>query len=297
MAPKIEGTFYLDGLLEGRLCSEDDERLIRRFVVQTQADGLLFYSKIDRGHFSLLPKQQSCSRKTFDVSVDSRLRSHLETLLRSYSAGECGRFMSTLRSVEYIEGYENQVVYGIDANGAVVIEKRTVPAETTPPEKGLTTKQKIRFIASVSVIVLLALLVSSIFVPYRDIAVSVIESIMPYDVKGLDVSGRHYTDYFTLKEAAVNTRDRTIVLIFKPTAKFPATREQLNSEWLRVSDDMERRLVIEAIARKRFPCVLFTKEGKYYLEHTARMVWNEDGDEFSLTLPFVKSLGKIELEY
>jgi len=297
MTHKIEGTFYLDGLLEGRLFSEEDERHIRRFVNETQEDGLHFFSKIGRDHFSLLPKQQSCSRKTFDVPVDSLLRKHLGTLFRNCSPEKSMTYMSTLRSVEYIEGYEKHVVYGIDAQGDVVIEKRTVPADTIPPEKGLSTKQKVQLAALALVIVLLAFLISSFFVPYKKIVLSTIESMMPYDLEKLEVSGQSYSDYFILKEAVVNTKEQAIVLIFKTTSQFPVTSEQLNNAWLSASDDMKNRLVLEAIARKRFPCMLFDKEGKCYSQYTARMTWSEDHNEFTLAFPFVKSLGKIEIGY
>ena len=297
MARKTEGTFYLDGLLEGRLFSEEDERHVRRFVDATQKDGLAFYLKIDRDHFSLLPSQQTCKEKTFGVSVDSLLKRHIETLLEHYSPQECAAFMSTLRSVEYIKGFEKQSIYGIDNQGSVVVEKRTVPAETVPPEAQLTLKQKLQYIGFLSVILLLMFLISAFFVPYKQMISSVIESVRSYNLKQLTVSGETYSNYFFLEEAAINPKDQTFMLVFRATDAYPQTKEQLNAEWLRAADDIEGRLAVEALARESLRCVLFDKAGQFYAEHTVRMIWTKERTGFALAMPFSRQVGEIELSY
>lgn len=294
---KIEGTYHLDGLLEGRLFSDKDEQTIRQFINDTKKEGLEFYLKMEQGSFSILPSQKVRALTNREMPVDSILKRLLEKFVSHYAPEENSQFMSTLRSVEYVKGFEKQVLYGIDGRGAVVVEKRMVPAETTPPQVELTLKQKIHFFGIVSSIVLVMFLISAIFVPYKQIAFSIIDSIKPYNLDKLTVSGQAYSDYFYLKEATINSKDQTLTLVFETTPSFPLTKEQLNGDWLLAEKEMEKRLVLEAISRQAVRCLLFDKEGKYTGQYVAAMIWTPDRSEFALVVPFYRTVEKIELRY
>jgi hypothetical protein len=107
---KIEGTFWLDGLLEGPLFSEEDENVINEFIKQTKVAGLKFHSATDRARFSLLVDTEPIEIGLGGESAHIRLEKCLETLLDNYSPEERMKLMSTLRSVEYIPGYEIQTL-------------------------------------------------------------------------------------------------------------------------------------------------------------------------------------------
>lgn len=294
---KIEGTYHLDGLLEGRLFSNMDEQTIRRFIHDTKKEGLEFYLKMEQGSFSILPSQKVRALTNREMPVDSILKRLLEEFVSHYAPEESSQFMSTLRSVEYVKGFEKQVLYGIDGRGAVAVEKRMVPAETTSPRAELTLKQKMQFLGFVSGVMLVMFLISTAFVPYKQIAFSIIDSVKPYNLDKLTVSSSAFSDYFNLKEATINSKDQTLALVFKITPSFPLTKEQLNAGWLLAEKEMEKRLVLEAIARQAVRCLLFDKEGKYTGQYVASMVWTPDRSEFALVIPFYRTVEKIELRY
>lgn len=297
MGTKTEGTFYLDGLIEGCFSAEEDEQRIRRFVDEIRRDGFDFYLKIERNHFSLLPRQQSCKKKQFDLSVDRFLEGRLEKLFEEYSCRDFKKFMSTLRSVEYLDGFETQAVYGIDTDGQIVVEKRTIPAATVPSQKPLSLKQKVQGYGVMALVLLAAIAISSLFVPYKKMAGSLWSSIRPYDVKEVQVSFDAYSSLVEPQEIGFSKDKSHLVIAFLIKPGFPLTKEGLNAEWIQSAENMEKRLVLESIARNTLRCNLFDQNGEHYAVYSCSLIWNEQRSGFTLRIPFSRTLGRIEITY
>jgi hypothetical protein len=196
---KIEGTFHLDGLLEGPLFSADDEDIINAFIKQARDAGLKFHTAIDRARFSLLPDTEPVETGSGGESADARVVECLNELLSNYSPEECMQLMSTLRSVEYIPGHEIQTLYGIKPDGTVGFEQRTVRAETIRPAEPPDLRYKLKLAAILAVVLCAAIGVSAFFVPYRDIVRRAIANARPFKIKNLKIDAGPYGQFFQVR--------------------------------------------------------------------------------------------------
>ena len=68
---KLEGTFHLDGLIEGPVFSDDDEQMIRQFLSDARKNGITFHLSIDGGRFSILPDTEPVKLPAAAVSIAS----------------------------------------------------------------------------------------------------------------------------------------------------------------------------------------------------------------------------------
>lgn len=295
---RIEGTFYLDGLLEGPLFSADDENLISAFVKQAKAAGLKFHAAVDAGRFSLLADTQPVEIRPGGESADARVVKCLNDFLKDYSPEECMKLMSTLRSVEYIPGHEIQTIYGIKPDATAAVEQRTVRADTIAPAQPIDWRCRLRLIAVVAVILCAAIGVSSFFVPYRDMARRLIEKARPFKIEDLKVDAGAYGEFFRVEVMELDRGNGTIRILCTASETYPATEDALNELWKSSGDSLSRRLAVEAVMRNCVRCEFFDRDGDFRGQQLCYMRWEQDKKEvFTIVIPFRRYLGRVRITY
>ena len=131
MADKIERTFLLDGLLEGRLPARPGaESDLRGWVRFAGGRGIRLDLVIEGSRFSLL--SDNTPRSTDDLEADpaTLLAELLGDFLKAFDPPERTGVCSTLRTIEYRPGQEVQTAFAIAPDGKVVTQDRTTPIDT-----------------------------------------------------------------------------------------------------------------------------------------------------------------------
>ena len=295
---RIEGTFYLDGLLEGPLFSADDENIINAFVKQAKAAGLKFDTALDAGRFSFLADTEPVEIRPGEESADVRVVKCLNDFLKNYSPEECMKLMSTLRSVEYIPGHEIQTLYGIKPDATTAVEQRTVRAETIGPAQPPDWRYKLRLAAVLAVVLCAAIGVSSFFVQYRDIEWRLIENAWRFKIQDLKVDASAYGEFFSVEAMELDRDNEIIRILCRASQKYPATQDELNRLWKSSADSVSRRLAVEALTRNCVRCEFFDRDGDFRGQQLCYMRWKEDKKEvFTIVIPFRRYLGRVTITY
>lgn len=293
----VEGTFRLDGLLEGPLFTEDDESYLKQFTEQARQDNIHFALSLQSNRFSLLADPHIQLRPTHCASIDTFVSKHLNRLLQNYTPQEYQKLMSTVRSSDFTPGKETQTIYAIDSNGKICIEQRTIACETIPPAAPLTKRQKYIYGLSGIGIVILLLAISIFFVPYRKMGVAIVENLKPYNIERLETTSV-YEDFFSIENISRNTKLSCFIIICKKTDNFPSTKEELNAAWIQASQSMSNRLAIESLARQQIRCILYNEAGKIIRRLTLPIHLPEDDTEHLIfQIPFDRSVKRINLTF
>jgi hypothetical protein len=295
---KVEGTFQLDGLLEGPVFSTDDENIINAFVKQAGGAGLKFHAAIDRARFSLLADTEPVEIRPGRESADARVVKCLNELLKNYSPEECMQLMSTLRSIEYIPGHEIQTLYGIKPDRTVAVEQRTVRADTIRPAAPPDWRYKLKLAAVLAVVLCAAIGVSAFFVPYRDIARRLIDNARPFKIQNLKIDAGPYAQFFQVEVVELDRAEGTIRIVCKASQTYPATEEELNELWKSSADSVSKRLAVEALMRNCLRCEFFDRDGDFRGQQVCYMHWQGEKKEvFSIVIPFNRYLDRVKITY
>ena len=295
---KIEGTFQLEGLIEGPVFSGDDEEVINNFVKQAQKQGFIFHAAINTGRFSLLADTEPVNIKSADESADVRVIKCLEEFLKNYSPKECLDLMSTLRSVEYVPGNAIQTIYSIKPDCTVSVEQRTVRADTVRPAEPIEFKQTIKLAIPLILILCVGIGISAFFIPYRDIVKGIISDFTPFDANNVTIDTEHYSKYFQVKTIEADEAEDTIKIIFKISESYPNTEQKLNELWNSPEVALSQKLTLEALAKNCIRCIFYNSDGDFSGQMTCYMQWiKEDNEHFGIVIPFNKDLRKIRITY
>ncbi len=295
---KIEGTFYMEGLLEGPLLSDDDAEIINAFVKQTEKAGLKFHAAINTGRFSLLANTEPLNAKSTGESADALIVKYLGEFLKNYSPKECVQLMSTLRSVEYIPGNEIQTIYCIKPDCTVAAEQRIVRTDTVSPAKPADLKHTIKIILPLIIVLCAGIGISAFFIPYRDIAQRIINDLAPFDPNNVTIDNELYKQFFRVEVLEADKNNGIIQIICMVSESFPKTEQELNNLWNSSNDSLSQKLVTETLARNCIRCVFYDSEGQFLGQKICYMQWlEEDKKTFGLIIPFDKDFKKIQMTY
>lgn len=294
---KLEGTFFLDGLIEGPVFSDDDEQMIRRFLNDAGKYGIKLHLSIDGGRFSILPDTEPVKLPSSTISADSIISDCVDKWLGNYSPSECSSLMSTLRSVEYLPNLEKQTLYGIGPAGKTILEQRTVDAETIAPAPPLDRKVVIKT-ASITFLAFCAIIaISTIFVPYGKIFDRLWRSVRPFHVEKLVFDAHVYADLFNVDKAEFDKESQQIKIICTILEGFPKTDEELNEAWKKTEGSMTGRLALESVARGYLLCEFFDSENKFITYRRCRIHRDPENDEkFSILIPYNRYINRIEIK-
>lgn len=271
--PKIEGTFIIDGLLEGVLIAEEDFSHIQNFVAKAKKQNIIFYPSVDGSRFSLLPEQHPVKLPPNAISAEMILCELLDQLMANFTAAECSQWSSTLRSTEYDTGYEKQTLYGIGNDCKIQPITRSVKANTTSPARPLNSSEKAKIAVFATIAILIIFGISLVFVPYKKLTSRVIENIMPYKLEQLKIQMSNYQNYFVVVDRKIKSGQ--LILTCKPTSEFPYTEDQANALWLDSDKNMSAKLTIETLARKQVYCELYNKEDELFLRNKSMIYWTK----------------------
>ncbi len=297
MSEKVEGTVVLDGLLEGKVPPTPGaaERL-REWIVGVRSIGIRFNLDVEGGAFSIMPENRPISVSGFGGDPGDAIVSVLDELLKVFPTGQRAQLFSTLRSVEYRRGTEVQTIYGLAADGGFEARERVVDAKTTAPPEPLTRKDRLRMIGTGAVLLVLAFLISSIFIDYREFFGNLRDSVVPLKAEEVAIAATAYEPYFAIDKTEV--KGRRFILTLKRTDKFPLKDADCD-KLIASAKSLADRLAVEALAKGYIRCEMFGNEDKYAGFTSVRIMSLRLNEtiELELALPSSDRLTRIVLTY
>jgi hypothetical protein len=288
MTEKLQGTFSIDGLIEGTSAGLDEiESRLREWVRFAASVHLHFNLEIDGNAFSLLADARAAPVAELSAPHHEIIRQALSDLLELLDQADRPAVFSTLRSVEYREGAEVQTLYVLGSDAQVHVRQRTVDAETAAPPPPVTTRRKIIYAAAGVGVAGLILLLTSLFVDYGRVFGWARQRFLAYDTDKLTVEADAFAGYFTVEGKAADRRGQGefVVLTLKRGPAFPRTPADVERLLSTTRPSGPARLAAEAVARGYVRCEQFDKERKFLRFTSVRVAGLREEETVEVALP------------
>ncbi len=292
MMEKVEGTIFLDGLIEGRLPAEAGaEGKLREWVSFAGTLGLHFSLETDGPQWSLLADNRPFRAEDLRGSPSQIIADALRELFKVFPAAERPRLFSTLRSVEYRKGQEVRTLYVVGHSGELEVRQESVEADTTAPPQPLTRREKVRM-GVVGLAVAVAILgLSALFVDYRALFSSIADAVRSVDTEKIDVDAGAFKDYFTVERKTVAPGGRSLLVTLKRTKSFPVKESDFETLAEKTTKTLSGLLPLETIARGYVHCEYFGKRNgrpNEFLDFTTeRITGLAAAETIELSLPLI----------
>lgn len=271
MNKPVQGTYRIEGLIEGTLTGDEQEERIRRWAEKCQVRGFTFYVTVEGNAFSLLADETPKSNPSPTIPADSSLRELLEELTSACTPSNAGELFSTLRSVEYQEGTALQTVYGIDNTGSLQVQQRAVPAQTAPAPVRASWRDRLPLIGGAVALVVALFLISLLFVPYGRVTDALGRALTPVKLETVSVHPGPFAEHATPNGLTRAPRSELVILHLKPASSFPVTPEQAQAQWTRQTK-LTEKLTLEALARRRIRCEFRNAENQWIGVQTCDLI-------------------------
>jgi hypothetical protein len=257
----IQGTFRIDGVLQGRDIGEDFAGELSRWTRRMRREhGLRFSLQADAGGFDLLavPKQLWVEEVTGgDERPEEVLRAALAELLARAPERARPTLSSTLRSVEIVEGAEIHTTYDVAPDGSVEASRARRPAPTVAPRRGPAGQRKV-FWVTVIVVVIVALGAWSYVTRQAGP-----DSSELTDPNALAIEVGPLGTYLSVVDKAPGPAPASLRLTVRRTDAYPADANALSALWRASAGSPRRRLALEALIRGYVRCEFYDAEGTW----------------------------------
>ena len=263
MSARVEGTFLLDGLVEGPLPDEPKfDQKLADWSALAQRLHLAMALEVEGSRFSLLANAKSVAASDVGPAPAETVRKTLQELVNAFPAAQRPEIFSTLRSVEVRPGFEIQTVYLVGRDGVVQARDRTIDVETSAPGVSASPFRASRVLLSLGVL-LAVLFVVSIFVDYRALLRDLKDSVSPLAASELEVTAPDFAPWFTVDGRDVESGSRVVVLTLKRTAAFPKSDGELEAALAAPGLPFRARLALTAIAEGFVRCETLDRDGAF----------------------------------
>jgi hypothetical protein len=259
-APKLEGTFVLEGLIEGTLPDESLVSELRAWEHLVRNSKLPLTVQVDSGRFNVLPEMRPGKTTALSGSLRDVLTSLLEQLVEIIPPGWRVGLVSTLRSREYLNNEEEQILYVVDQAGMILVEQRRVDARTIKPAPPLTTREKIMIgVSSVGVLcIILAILMYSF--DMKSWSQDARDSLVPYSAEEIRLDAESFAPWMNIEHKTLAS-GRELTLEFTPTKEWPVTWKSLDALYDNATT-LKEKLTLQSIGRSKINYRLFDRNDK-----------------------------------
>jgi hypothetical protein len=292
MSEKVEGTVILDGLVQGKVPAlPGAEQRLRDWVEFTRSANLVFNLEVVGGTFGFLADQTPVPATNLGHDSAETIKAAMGELLKVFPPGERGAIFSTLRSVEYRKAEEVQTLYPIAPDGTVLARSRTVSAQTSAPPVPLRPRERVLAIAIGALLLVAVLMVSSLFINYRALFVSLRSQLKPLDAAHFPVDASAFQDYFTIddKSAARDGQGLILTLHRTPALVDPASQPAVATPASRPTTQPQTladQLAAQAVDIGYIRCEFFDENGQFLGCAYLRIKSLRDAETMKAEIPF-----------
>lgn len=319
MTQPVEGTFILDGMIQGKLPDVPEAAAKLR---QWLADCPLGFTAQHEGKsFSFLAPGQPRGMEKIKGELAPSIVEQMNRLLEIFPPFLRAQVLSTIRSREFRKDLEVQTLYVIGPDGTVHTRQNEVEVKTAAPQPPLTRKDKVRMAVTAAGVMIVLLGVSTFFIDYGSAWANLVDRVVPLDPAGVKVEVVGLEEFVTVEARPGARRDEinlTFTRIRRPAVGVPATNPATgpstapstapatgpaaspttpattgpvasahfaNPLFAEPTPEMIRRhLALEAMVCGYIRCEFFDKDGKFQRMELHRIGNMLTGDKAKLTL-------------
>lgn len=266
MAEKTEGTFSLDGLLQGKAESADALRSDLTGWAQHTTDslGIRFDVETSGGSFQIMPDNQPVQVSRIGTPPDQHVIAAMEDLLSGLTPPQRASVESTFRSVEIQPGLEVQTVYMVRPDGTVQSQQRTVQAKTKAPPAPLSTREKLLFGGGALLLVALLVALSTLFVDYSQLYARLTGRGGPWDQQRTSIQTGHFEPYLKIESFQPRRGGTEARVVLARTALLPTSLKALSQQLqAQTPPSLAQRLTLESLARGYVRMELYGEKDAY----------------------------------
>lgn len=244
MKKPIEGTFVLEGIIEGKIFSVDNT--IDDWIKLASKTGLNFEVEINNNNFNLYPSPNVYYAENFSDEPEILIKHLLSELLKNL--GETENIFSSLRSRQYLDQKERQTLFLVNENTLeVLIQQRDADVQTYKINKNRIKQAK--FLKYLSYILIISISISwGYFLKFWPLGSNRI--ISNTGSNSISIEMNYYDPYIeiTQKSFEISNQERNFILTIKKNDKFP-TDDSLDNKTLISMTNILSRLAIEDLIR------------------------------------------------
>lgn len=282
---KIEGTFRLEGMLEGPLPAEENpEQKLREWKETADSINLNFDLQIEGGSFNLLAEGDSIVvRELPDNNPVHQVKTLLEQLLELLPDRSPSSIYSTLRGIEYRDGHSVQTVFRIRPGNQVDTMERTVEEETTSPEHVSWSGSRIIQAGAAGLLtVIIALFVLSFFFDFGDVITKGLRNLTPLSTDQIAIQNDTFDAYFRVEKDEITT-EGVLVLTLTRNRQLPSVSSAPDAE--EPSTTVTRNQLIQRRLRTGYVRVeMFDRNDAFITHQMVRIKPLRKNDELTVRL-------------
>ena len=255
---KVEGTYFTDGMLQGRVPNDRNfEKNIQEWLAAQRKNGLRFDFTIDGGSFNLLADDKPNPSRNFPPDgVQEHLAAAFQKLIELSPPSERLQLMSTLRSVEYRPGAEIQTLYIITPPGKIIAKQRTLDAETIAPPPELTLAGRLKLGALGLVVAAILLLVSSFFIDWKTWLFEPTKELVPVKLEEIILDAQAFEGFLAFEKRALDKQRRGLRLLAKTGPDWKAAMDSQPSDF----SSWPRFLAVASIKKSLLRCDFYDRK-------------------------------------
>ncbi len=222
-AAPIEGTYTLDGMLQGKIPESAHAEMVenlQEWARSATEAGFPFSLEIDGGQFSLLCGSQVQKISSPGIAVVDTLCDSINALIESFPPEGRAQLFSTVRSSEIVKGAEIQGLYMIGQDGLIRSQTRKVEVETASAAQPLSGKDKIKMLAVSAGVIIAFIAISSLFIDFKQVFGGFQNRMKILKVEDIEFESALYTDYVDVELVKLDRRNGGLDLVLKRGPKF-----------------------------------------------------------------------------
>ena len=287
MTPKAEGTFVLEGMLEGPLPQDNDARQRLTEAVAWTGRHLPLHLEMDGPSFNILALGRPMAAAPLGDPPSDRVADLLNAMLDRLPMDGKRELFSTLRSLEYRPGMEIQTLYFVGPDGKVSSCARVLGANTTPPGRWP------RHILGPSLLALLALAILlggwGLSVQNRSWVEGLFSHAKALDASAIDIDPGAFAEFLSVTDRRV--QGQTLQLTLTRTDAYPIVEQEFTDMLARRGQSLGSRLAIEALAVGYIRIELFGQDGRFIESQTVRVAGLRESPSAKVAISLPRSAG------
>ena len=258
---KIEGTYFTDGMLQGRVPEDRNfEKNVQEWLASQRKNGLRFDLTIDGGGFNLLADDKPNPSRNFPPDgVQEHLAAAFQKLIELSPPSDRLQLMSTLRSVEYRPDAEIQTLYLITPPGKITAKQRTLDAETVAPPPELTLAGRIKLGALGLVVAAILLLVSSFFIDWKAWLLEPAKELAPLKLEEIILDDQAFEGFLAFEKRALDKQRRGLRLLAKTEPDWETAMDSQPSDF----NSWPQFLAVASVKKGGLRCDFYDRKGEF----------------------------------
>lgn len=258
---KVEGTYFTDGMLQGRVPDDRNfEKNVRQWLDSQRKSGLRFDFTIDGGSFNLLADDKPNPSRNFSPDgVQEHLAAAFQKLIELSPPNDRLQLMSTLRSVEYRPGAEIQTLYIITPPGKIIAKQRTLDAETVAPPPELTLASRLKLIAIGLAFAAILLLAFGFFVDWKTWLFEPAKELVPVKLEEIVLDAQAFEGFLVFEKRALDKQRRGLRLLAKAGPDWQTAMDSQPSDL----NSWPRFLAVASVKKGLLRCDFYDRKGEF----------------------------------